>query len=43
MKIDMGIGGLEFGYGVTRFPGLVIIGGDSFVKPQSSRYLCNIQ
>ena len=23
MEIDMGIGGLEFGSGVTRFPGLV--------------------
>ena len=23
MKIDMGLGGLEFGSGVTRFPGLV--------------------
>ena len=25
MEIDMGIGGLEFGSGVTRFPGLVLV------------------
>ena len=24
MEIDLGIGGLEFGSGVTRFPGLVL-------------------
>ena len=26
MEIDIGIGGLEFGSGVTRFPGLVFKG-----------------